>query len=531
MMIDIQSFRKSVDELINPKDYMNNLNENKLSLRKSQHNLIIHSKRDYLLNHNKNKNYYNIRKEDEFNIINFDVSFNKINMFLNSNNPDLISYCLNEICIYFKSFYPDINEQKKIIQTKFLNTLLCFGYKFIEENKITDLYIILNILNNIQYFEKGNIEYIFDLYSDCYFKFYDKCILFANKLENSECSSKIYKMIILIFNGLVFNDNSRIDNLNFIFIRNSTFLNILNYIQQKTIKDLEEINDIIDLIVFIFDFIDDDILNADDIKIIDKCLDILINELFCTDNEEFLIKIYKGIRNISCLDDDYNVNEKIINRGVTLKILNMKFNKLNITSNYLVIIEYSMHILANNLTASDVVCQIIYNQNIIDYYNDILDKFDDNQNIVTNILGGISNISVGSKREVIKNSNIWKEKNIIKYLNYGDAIKLYYIKIVQYLLKQSEFEFIRFIYNSRILKFLIDIFIACNIGKFICFKILKLIVYYLKLFKKNEKEINEYLIIYNQFKDLFRNCEKIIILREENNVISEIEKGIACNYD
>ena len=530
-MTDIQSFRKKEDELINPKEYINNLNEKKLSLRKTQKNLIINRKRDYLLNHYKDKDYNNIRKEDKFNIISFDASFDKINMYLNSNNPDLISYCLNEISIYFKSFYPNINEQKKIIQTKFLNTILCFGYKFIEENKVSDLFIVLNILNNIQYFEKGNIEYVFDLYSDYFFEFYDKCIYFANNLKNKEHTSEIYKKIILIFNGLTYNDNSGSDNLNLIIIRNSAFLNILNYIQEKNIKDFEEIKDIIDLIVFTLTFINDDILNENDIKIIDKCLDILINELYGSNNEEILAKIYRGIREVSNLDDEYNFNDKIINGGVTLKILKMKFNKLNITQNYLKIIEYAMHILANNLTASDVVCQVIYDQNIIDYYNNVLDKFDNNQNIVKNILAGISNIAVGSKREVIKNSNIWNEKNIIKYLNYRDEIKLYYIKIVQYLLYQSDFEFIRFIYNSRILKFLMDVFVASNLGKFICFKILKLIDYYLKSFKKNAKEINEYLIIYNQFKDLFSNCEKIIVLREENNAISEIEKRIADNYE
>ena len=530
-MIDIHNNRKREDELINPKEYINNLNENKLSLRKSQKNVLINRKRDYLLNHNKSNDYNNIRKEDKFNIISFDESFNKINMYLNSNNPLLISYCLKEISFYFKSFYPNINEQKKIIQTKFLNTILYFGYKFIEENNVSDLFNILNIINNIQYFEKGNIEYVFDLYSDYYFNFYDKCIFYANKLDNNEYTSAIYKKIVLIFNGLAFNDNSGSDNLNLIFIRNSSFLHILNYIQVKNIKDLEETKEIINLIVFTLGFVDENNFNENDIKIIDKCLDILINELYGSTNEEFLIKIYKGIRNISNLEDDYNFNEKIINGGVTLKILKMKFNKLNLTPNYLKIIEYAMNILANNLTASDKVCQIIYDQNIIDYYNNILDKFDNIQNIVRNVLAGISNIAVGSKREVVKYSNIWNEKNIIKYLNYRDDIKLYYIKIVQYLLYQSDFEFTRFIYNSRILKFLMDVFIAGNLGKFICFKILKLIDYYLQSFKKNAKETNEYLIIYNQFKDLFSNCEKIIVLREENNVISEYEKRIAENYE
>ena len=528
-MIDIQSFRKSEDESINPKEYINNLNEDKLSLRKSQQNLLINRKRDYLLKHYKDEDNNNIREADKFIIINFDVSFNIINVYLNSNNPDLISYCLNEICHYFESFYPNINEQKKIIQTKFLNTLLSLGYKFIEENNVPDLFIILNILNNIQYFEKGNIEYIVDLYSDYYFKFYEKCIIFANELEDTEHTSKIYKMIILIFNALAFNDNSSNDKLNIIFIRNSAFLNILNYFQND-IRVLDEKKDIIDLIVFTLCFVSDHIFDESDTVIIDKCLDLLIDEFFSINNEENLIKIYRGIGNVSYLNNDYKFNEKIIVEGVTLKILNMKFNKLNITPNYLKIIEYAMHILANNLTVSDEVSKIIYDKNIIDYYNNVLDKFGDNKNIVKNILAGISNISSGSKREIIKYSNIWNEKNIIKYLNYGNEIELYYIKIVESLLAQSDLEYKKFIYNSRILKILLDVFIANNLGKFTCFKILCLIDYYLKLFKKTEKETSEYLIIYNQVKDLFLNCEKIIALREENNIICEIEKRISSNY-
>ena len=118
-MIDIHNNRKREDELINPKEYINNLNENKLSLRKSQKNVLINRKRDYLLNHNKSNDYNNIRKEDKFNIISFDESFNKINMYLNSNNPLLISYCLKEISFYFKSFYPNINEQKKLFKQNF----------------------------------------------------------------------------------------------------------------------------------------------------------------------------------------------------------------------------------------------------------------------------------------------------------------------------------------------------------------------------------------------------------------------------
>ena len=532
-MIDNQNQRKYDEEQINSKEYINDLNQNKISLRKFKNNVLLKRKREYLRLHFEEKTNQKISKEQQFNIINFDKSFNIINMYLASNNPDLIEYCLIEICNYFQIYFPKINEQKKIKETKFLNTLLYFGNKFINEKNDTNLSYILTIIINIQYFEERNYNYTEDLYSEEYFRFYNNCILYAENSRNNEYRALIYKKIVMIFNVMAFNDNCPNYDLNLLLLRSTSFLNILNYFEEKNIKDFEEIKSIIELITFVVGLCDDEntILKKDDIKMIDKCLNILISELYNNSKEEILVKIYEGIRNISDMDDEYKLNKKIINEGVTLKILKMKFNNINPTENYIKIIQYCMMILANNLTSSDKSCQIIYDQNIIDYYNNILEKFDDNKKIVKYILSGLANISIGSNKEIIKYSIIWQKQRIIKYLSFNDEIVHKMIKIVKYFLYNASFESIQFIFNSNVLKYFMDLFVAGNIGRFISWKILCIIDNYLKLFKSELKETKEYLLIFNQYKDIFTNCEKVLLLRMENNDISDIEERIKNNYE
>ena len=238
-MIDNQNQRKYDEEQINSKEYINDLNQNKISLRKFKNNVLLKRKREYLRLHFEEKTNQKISKEQQFNIINFDKSFNIINMYLASNNPDLIEYCLIEICNYFQIYFPKINEQKKIKETKFLNTLLYFGNKFINEKNDTNLSYILTILINIQYFEERNYNYTEDLYSEEYFRFYNNCILYAENSRNNEYRSLIYKKIVMIFNVMAFNDNCPNYDLNLLLLRSTSFLNILNYFEEKNIKDFE----------------------------------------------------------------------------------------------------------------------------------------------------------------------------------------------------------------------------------------------------------------------------------------------------
>ena len=91
--------------------------------------------------------------------------------------------------------------------------------------------------------------------------------------------------------------------------------------------------------------------------------------------------------------------------------MKIKFYSLNINNFTHDIIDFALRIITNNLSLTDKECQIIYDTNIIDYYNNILIKFDDSFKIVRDILTGLANITVSSKRNIILNSSIWEEKN------------------------------------------------------------------------------------------------------------------------
>ena len=230
---------------------------------------------------------------------------------------------------------------------------------------------------------------------------------------------------------MAYNDNEDNFYLNYFILRNPAFFRILDFYQNKNKTDVEDLKLLLELIKSIVNFPNsDEELCKDDKKIIEKCLNLLIKELYGSNTEDILALILESISHISGLNDDFDFNKKLIDDGVTIKILKMKFNNIKITKNYLKTVKFSMRILANNLTETDKNCKLLYEQNIIDYFNNILEKFDDDKAIIKPILIGISNIAIGSKSEILKSSNIWKERNIQKYLNYDDEIKILIIKII-----------------------------------------------------------------------------------------------------
>ena len=254
-----------------------------------------------------------------------------------------------------------------------------------------------------------------ELYTNNYFDFFNNCIIFAEN-SNLKFLSLIITKICTILTSM-FKLDEKDDSFNILILNSKVFPRILEYHENQNITDLESIELIIELVIYTIEFENEEFeFSGNDIKILHKCLNVLIKELYSTSNEKLLYLIYRGISRLSILDDEYKLNKKIINEGVTIKILKMKFNKDKYTNDYYNILKYAMLILANNLTASDKDCQIIYSQNIIDYYNNILEQFDDEQTIVKNIFSGLSNIAVGSERNVLKESIIWQEKKILKYL-------------------------------------------------------------------------------------------------------------------
>ena len=245
-------------------------------------------------------------------------------------------------------------------------------------------------------------EYLNILYSKEFLDFYNDSLIFGN---DTEC----FNLIGNILYSLIENNSK----LNLLLLRSNIFLSILDY--YKAQNEIEINNKLLtfEIINYCIDLLDQEpLIEEKDIPIINRCLDILIEQFSCSNNVEVLYQIYLGISYISGLDLDYNFNQKIINEGVTLKILKKKFYLLKTNKQLLRIIVLAMRILLNNLTCTDEDCQIIYDHNIIDYYNKILIKFDDDPKILINVLVGLTNISVGKNRNEISKSIIWDEQKI-----------------------------------------------------------------------------------------------------------------------
>lgn len=501
--INLQRKNKYEEKLSNnSKEIIKQKNIHKISLRKKKNFLEIQKQRNYNLAHQKAQLNSNIKPEYKFKINKFEESHSLVFSYLNSNNDDLIKYCISEINIYFMFNCPNENEQTIINNNNLLSKLYILGNKFLEKKDISNLENILTILINIQFFEKGSPNYYEILYTEQYFGFYNKCLFLPKKYGIFNLVLKIIKLMI---------DNNNYFNLE--ILRSTFFTSLLNYISKE--KEISQENKII--IIYIINYaVDisalDDLLKENDKLILNKCLIILINELYLADNENLALLIYEGIFNMSNFDDKFKFNDVIMNEGVILKILKFKFNKLIINPINIGIILYAVRILANNLTLSDKCCQLIYDHNIIDYYNIIINKFENNEKIIKAVFTGLANISVGKHKEVIKSSSIWEEKSIQKFCNFGNEIIISYIKIIMFYTFNSDYEKLKFIYNSKILHYFIILFNSPNINEFVSINIIKIINHYLSRFNKQLKQTEEYLIIYHKFSDLFQSSEKIYAL-------------------
>ena len=496
--------------------------QKKISLRKNKNYIKIQKIRGFNLEHSKVDLNSHIKPEQKFKINKFEQSFSQIFSYLNSNDIELVKYCIDELRAYFIYNNVNQNEQKIIIDNNFLNILLNIGQKFLLNNDLVHLSNLLWILINIQIFEKGSNEYLQIMYTDQYFNFYNNCLI-------STKNDHIFNTIRWILDSLYINND--IENLNLKLLRSDVFISLLDYFKNQNkieIEDKELTLKIINYGVNINSL--EECLNEKDIKIINRCLTILIKELYGTSNEVLLSQILKGIYQISTLNDNFGFNKRIINEGVTSRLLNFKFNSKEINNALLKMIIFILKILANNLVLPDEDCKLIYELNIIDYYNDILVKFDYYIQIVIDILYGLKNISLGKNRDIIKLSKIWEHKIFQKYCNLDDKIKKLYLYIIKFFTLDKDYEKLKFIYDTKILEYFIYLFRTSNISQKICTKIIIIIDNYLSKFNIEYKKNNEYLIIYQQFCDLFQSCEKINKL-SNLGLINAVAKNIQNNYN
>ena len=498
-------------------------NQQKLKLRKNKISQILLKKRQELLEYKKMDFKTDLKQELKFKINNMVDSGEQIFAYLNSNNMEFIKYSINELKFYFEYNFPNENEQKIIIDNKLFTILLNLGNKFIKLNDIEQITQILWILINIQLFEKGSKDYFKDLYEEEYMTFYNKCF----SLYGAKEDEIMYEILNILIN-LIENDH-----YNLKILRADVISSILNGIKKANIAYSDNIKAYLKLIVKIVRMAldNEDLLQEDDKKILDKCFYILISWMFASNNNEMTLKLtYKGLYYFSGFNDKFKYNKNIINQGVTYKILKQKYYALVLNDVNKKMIDYAFRIITNNLTASDKDCKLLYDLNIRDFYDNNLQCFDKNQKIVKSILNGFSNISVGSKRDIIKDSIIWSNEKIQYYCSMNAYNIIYYIKIVKNLIYHADDETLKFIYNTKILQYFLFLMTNGNNNMVICSKILRLINTYLSKFSDEKKETEEYRDIYIRLIDFFKSVELINTI-DDQELIETIEENIKTNYN
>jgi hypothetical protein len=417
-----------------------------------------------------------------------------------------------------------VNDQKIIDKNNFFNVILHLGNQLLQINDMKNIKIILDILINIQVYEEGSSIYLKKLYNKSYFDFFNICLIAFN---NNEIFYSIEWILLNMSN------NEASESFNLILLRSSVFSTILKFINENVdnILYMEDKELYLKLFNCVLDLSSiETLLEEKDVEVINKCLLIIIKDLLGSCNDVVLGLIYEGLYYISNFDDSFNFNKKIIEQGVTKKILKSQFYNLNLNKNNKKIILYALRIIANNLTLSENDCQIVYDLNIIDFYDTILAKFDDDIAITEAVFNGLSNISVGKNKKIIEKSVIFAEKKIEKYCNSTDEIRILFLKIIVFLIYDSNYETLMFIYKTKILEYFIYLFSNNNLNEVVSMKILKVIDNYLKRFKNEYKETKEYLIVYHKFKELFDFCNKINDLNCKELIFS-ISKNIENNYN
>ena len=464
--------------------FRDSINQQKLSLRAIKNNLIVKLKRKSIIEQCKS-DYNNIPKEYQIQIYKFETSYNTIISYLKSKNNILISYCLNQLCIYFKYNEPNIIEQKLIIEGQFFEILLNLGNIFLNNKNEKDLILVIWILMNIQIYNEGNNDYLNILYGEKYLKFYNTCFTQFG-------SDEIMNLIIVLLTYLI----KLNDEINAIILKSEVFNSIIYYILNKE-PDMDSIENSVKLIMNCLNTNFDSELSQKEINTINDIIIILKNELFSSKNEILEKSCYDGLYIISKINNKYKFNEKIIQEGIPLNILKKEYKNYEI-------LKKGLKLLANILTISDKECKIIYENNIIDYYNNILYIYDDDPKLVFIILSSIVNISLSKFRNIIKECIIWKSEKIEKYFNMNDNIKLKFIKIIKYMITNGDYNNLQFIYNTKIIEYVIYLLSSFNLNDKVVNKIIKIVNIYLNKFNDSEKENIEYHSIFNKFQDLIK---------------------------
>ena len=485
----------------NNKCYIDELNEQNLSLRSKKITKILKMKRRNIIEQTNTTNYIT-DNELQFQIYKFSTSFNIIISYLKSYDDNIQRYILNQLNIYFKYNEPDTKEQKMIVEGQFLELLLNLGIHYFKQKNEENLIHVLWIFINIQIFNEGNGDYLKRLYDEQFLCFYDDCF---SKSNSDEIMNEI---IILLYYLVKINRDANIQ-----ILQRKVFESIINYYLNENL-DLSFREDIIKLIIACLNLSNNKEFEQKEINMIHKCLIILKNESL-TSNEKMQKLCYEGLYNISKINNEYEFNKKMIEEGIPNLILKIK-NKT--------VIVYSLKVLANILTAFDDDLKNINLKEVIHFYNGIINVYCEDDKLIYIILIGIFNIADSKYINLIKSSWVWNQEIIQKIFTKNKNIQLIFIKIIKYIINLGNYNSLKFIYSTKVLEYLIYLLTNVHLDTKLREKILKLVDNYLNRFNIQQKEDLEYLIILNKFKDW------INLFSDINNEDDELLQYIKDKY-
>ena len=497
MELEERKEKENVIFKINNSTYIEELNESNLSLRGKKITKLLKTKRRNIIEQTKSSINI-IEKAQQFQIYKFSTTYNKIITYLKSSDDNKVRYILNQLNIYFKYNEPDLKEQQMIIEGQFFELLLYLGINFLNNKNQDNLIQIIWIFINIQIYNEGNGKYLMSLYDDKFLEFYDECF---NQYNSDEIMNEI---IYLLYYTIKINSE-----IKYKIIQSKVFESIIKIALNER-QDLDLTENIIKLIVVCLNIQKNYKLNEKEINMINKCYTILKIEI--TNNNDQIQKLsYEGLYNLSKINDEYHFNHKMIKEGIPEIIT--KVIKRNI-------LEYSLKVLVNILTLSENLENINLN-NVIQYFDVIINLYNEDNSLVYIILKGIFNIVDSKYINLVKSCIIWNKEMIQKIFNKNENIQLLFIKIIKYIINICGYKSIIFIYNTKVLEYLIYLISNSNQEQKLVIKVLKLIDNYLSRFNNNKKEEFEYLVIYNKFKDCINLFSDII--NEDNEFLEYIK--------
>ena len=487
--------------------------KNILTLRKKKLDSFLLKKR---LN---NSNHNNLLEETNLNIIpellnipnQSQLNFNVLNEniiqiivnYLTSQNLNYIKYAihlLKEYSVNNNFTKGDIEILKNYKILEILGLILQTNYNETQiVNEIIWIFINIQINESIEKDFLSTIvtEKLLILYSHFLDSNYDKIVISVLWMLNNLVIYKEFKNIIC----------------------NNEIIEKIIELSNLEISDVE-LNgfclQFFDLLLYRFEFEDN---NKRIRKILTEIIKIGCINLF-NKNPTSLLLAYKILAKISEISDN-DLLQKIEEEGAMVKIIKTKYKKDNLD-----LAINGVKIISNLFCGNNKLIEDLINMRIIDFYENILNEFHQNKQIILYCLFGIFNLSSSKYqyKKILMNCIIFNEESFNYLIESCDNYIHEKICDIMYnLCSTKKFEMLKFLYDKKCILKIISLLYSEKNNKDKIIKYLQIIERYISSFYEKEKNCIEYKNVEELYKNVLSNSSNILELLDTNtfNLFSE----------